>query len=214
MTLSVCTATKLEQELLKTLDIPSGMNVNWHVHGIGCMMAGIHLSALLQNKPDILIQCGLAGAYTENLRIGESVIVQTECMGDTGAEDHDQLLDLYDLGLLGQSDSPFVLGKLPNHHNTLFPPNMRLVNGLSVNLTAGSIETIQKRKAKFNPDIETMEGAALHYVGLIHHIPFIQLRTISNRVLPRDKSLWDIPKALEENRNALGQLFQHLYTLI
>lgn len=214
MTIAVCTATALELDLLKKIDLPSGIHVNWHVHGIGCMIAGIQLSSILQNKPDILIQCGLAGAYSEKLQIGESVIVKSECMGDLGAEDHEILLNLFDLGLQGLDEFPFVGGILPNAHTSLFPSHIPLVHGLTVNLTAGNKTTIQKRDEKYKPDIETMEGAALHYIGLLNDIPFIQLRTISNRVQPRDKSQWDIPLALKENRNALEQLFKHLSTLI
>ena len=46
-------------------------------------------------------------------------------------------------------------------------------------------------------DIETMEGAALHYVALLESIPFLQLRCISNKAEPRNRATWKINEALE-----------------
>ena len=41
-----------------------------------------------------------------------------------------------------------------------------------------------------------MEGAAFHYVCLKEHVPFAQVRAISNFVTPRDKSQWQMKKAI------------------
>ena len=45
-------------------------------------------------------------------------------------------------------------------------------------------------------NIETMEGAALHYVCLSERIPFLQLRCVSNYVGERDKSKWALREAI------------------
>jgi futalosine hydrolase len=54
-----------------------------------------------------------------------------------------------------------------------------------------------------------MEGAAFHYVCLQEEIPFIQLRSVSNYVGERNKSKWQIKKAVEnlnkELLNLIGQ---------
>ena len=52
-------------------------------------------------------------------------------------------------------------------------------------------------KKKFNADIESMEGAAFHFVCLQKSVPFLQVRSISNKVGIRDKSKWNIPVALK-----------------
>ncbi len=41
-----------------------------------------------------------------------------------------------------------------------------------------------------------MEGAALHFVCLRERIPFLQLRTISNKIGERDKTKWNIGLAI------------------
>jgi futalosine hydrolase len=48
-----------------------------------------------------------------------------------------------------------------------------------------------------------MEGAALHYVCLQLAVPFAQVRSISNYVTPRDKSLWKMKDAIINLNNWL-----------
>ena len=48
---------------------------------------------------------------------------------------------------------------------------------------------------KFLPVIESMEGAALHYVCLMEKIPFLQIRSISNYIGERDKKKWNMKDA-------------------
>ena len=70
---------------------------------------------------------------------------------------------------------------------------------------------------KFNPGIESMEGAALHYVCLLQKVSFLQLRSISNMVGERDKSKWAMKEAinnLNENKNFIDKFYVNMvYTL-
>ncbi len=50
---------------------------------------------------------------------------------------------------------------------------------------------------KFGAEVESMEGAAFHYVCLQQKINFLQLRSISNRVGERDKSKWKLKRQLK-----------------
>ena len=63
---------------------------------------------------------------------------------------------------------------------------------------------------QFNADIETMEGAALHYVCLQEDIPFIQIRTISNFVGERDKTKWKLKDAIENLNIELDKLYNKI----
>ncbi|MBK8310223.1 MAG: hypothetical protein IPL04_04300 [Chitinophagaceae bacterium] len=44
--------------------------------------------------------------------------------------------------------------------------------------------------------VESMEGAALHYVCLMEKIPFIQLRAISNYITERNKKKWNMKESI------------------
>ncbi|HMR84510.1 MAG TPA: futalosine hydrolase, partial [Niabella sp.] len=53
--------------------------------------------------------------------------------------------------------------------------------------------------------IESMEGAALHYVALMEKVPFLQIRGLSNYVGERDKSRWQMSEAIT---NLNGELLR------
>jgi futalosine hydrolase len=67
---------------------------------------------------------------------------------------------------------------------------------------------LQKQQSiiNFSPEIESMEGAALHFVALHQNIPFIQMRSISNWVGERDKSKWKIKEAISNLNNELKKI--------
>jgi futalosine hydrolase len=87
---------------------------------------------------------------------------------------------------------------------------MKPVEGITVNTVSGSYDTIQRMMKKFSPGIETMEGATFFYICLREKIPFLALRSISNRIEPRNKEKWDIQLAVN---NLSGRLEDFLLML-
>jgi futalosine hydrolase len=73
---------------------------------------------------------------------------------------------------------------------------LKAVNAVSVNQITTSKQMIESYISKFDPVVESMEGAALHYVCLQEKIPFLQLRSISNYIGERDKKKWKIKDAI------------------
>ena len=58
-------------------------------------------------------------------------------------------------------------------------------------------ESIDKTKKGFNPDVESMEGAAVFYTcEYSGTVPFVEVRAISNYVEKRDKSKWKTGDAI------------------
>ena len=53
-----------------------------------------------------------------------------------------------------------------------------------------------------------MEGAALHYVCNSFNIPYLQIRSISNYIGERDKSKWEIKKAIENLNKEIIKLIK------
>jgi futalosine hydrolase len=76
--------------------------------------------------------------------------------------------------------------------------HLKPVKAITVNSSTGSQLTIDKLLKKFNPDIETMEGATFFYICTGENLPFLALRSVSNRVEPRNKDKWNIPLALDQ----------------
>ena len=63
---------------------------------------------------------------------------------------------------------------------------------------------------KFGADIESMEGAAFHYVCLQEKIKFLQLRSISNIAGERDKTKWTMKEAIVNLNIELKKLVKNI----
>lgn len=210
MQIAIVSATDFEQNLFDFNALQKQHSIKFYTHGIGLMLSTFHLSEIVKSKPDLIIQCGLAGTYQNHLKIGETVIVENEILGDTGAQDHKDQLDLFDMQFMNANEFPFSNSMLKNEYVTHLNTSLKKVTGLTVNLSSGNASTIELRKKKYNADIETMEGAVLHYVCLQKEIPFIQFRAISNLVEPRNKDNWKIKEAIESYTLAITEFIHQI----
>ena len=210
MQIAIVSATDFEQNLFDFNALQKQHSVKFYTHGIGLMLSTFHLSEIVKSKPDLVIQCGLAGTYQNHLKIGETVIVENEILGDTGAQDYMDQLDLFDMQLMNTNEFPFSNSMLKNEYITHLNTSLKKVTGLTVNLSSGNASTIELRKKKYNADIETMEGAVLHYVCLQKEIPHIQFRAISNLVEPRNKDNWKIKEAIESYTLAITEFIHQI----
>lgn len=173
------------------------------ITGIGAMQTTFQLMEdIAAFNPHFCLQVGVAGAFNRDLSLAELVIVREELLGDLGVEDNGKYLDMFDLGLMNASEKPFINKKLINTFQD-FPLKLKLpfVSSLTINTGSGVANTIQLREERFKCDIESMEGAAFHYVCLKKKLPFLQVRSISNYVEPRDKSKWKMKEAIENLNN-------------
>jgi futalosine hydrolase len=75
--------------------------------------------------------------------------------------------------------------------------NIRDVKGITVNTVHGNTASIRKIVKKFNPDIESMEGAAFFFACAQFQIPCLQIRAVSNYVERRNKKNWKLDLAIK-----------------
>ncbi len=157
-------------------------------------------------KYDLVIQAGIAGTYTEDIDIGAVTLVVQDSFGDLGMEENQEFTSIFDSGFSDPNAFPFSKGWLVNRDHWFHRLNLPLVTGVTVNKVTDS--PLQKKQIQqhFDPDIETMEGAACHFVCLQEHIPFLQVRSISNEAGVRDKKLWDFKGSIENLRTALDTI--------
>ena len=176
--------------------IKEGKSITILPTGVG-MLATSYLLAkeLVRSNYDLVVNVGVAGSYNRGIQIGEVVFVKTEQMGDFGAEDRDGYIDVFELGLVGSNDMPYNCGKLenPTVHSNM---DLRTVAALTNNMVSGKDKTIQRLTEKHGADIETMEGAAVHYICLCEGVNFAQIRSISNYVEPRNRDNWQLSTAI------------------
>jgi len=178
-----------------------GLVIQTLVTGVGMTATAFHLGNFFtQNRPDWAINAGIAGAFDFNLNLGDVVQVVSERFSDLGVEEADgRFTDLAELGFLPQS----------SFSNPQPPiPNLSSCNGSTVNKVHGTEASIQKIREKYpEVQVETMEGAAFFYACLASGVPFAEIRSISNRVEPRNRDAWDLPLAIRKlNEVLVGML--------
>jgi futalosine hydrolase len=170
------------------------------VTGVGSIATSWAMAKWLcsNQKPDLAINIGIAGSYKSEIKIGEVVVPVTDIFADAGIEEPAGHLTLEEAGLADPDRFPFRGGRLisDNKFVKAAGKSMRLVNAITVNCASGSEPTIGRLEKKFNPDIETMEGATFFYICSGENLPFLALRSISNLVEPRNRAKWNIPLAI------------------
>jgi futalosine hydrolase len=87
---------------------------------------------------------------------------------------------------------------------------LKKVRGVSVNEITTSKQKIKLYSEIFNPVVESMEGAALHYVCLMEKIPFLQIRSVSNYIGDRNKKNWNLKESIINLNNELTSLLYKL----
>lgn len=175
------------------------------ITGVGMVATACNLAKeLAKNSYDLVLQAGVGGAFSTSIALGDVVIVGKERFADLGAEDNGEYIDIFDLGLLQANEKPFTDKWLEAPKICLLKElELKRVSGVTVNTVSGSTGTIQRIIDMYNPDVESMEGAAMHYVCLQEGISFLQIRAISNYVEPRDKSKWQMGKAIKNLNDVL-----------
>ena len=181
-------------ELIKKNDL----KVDTLISGIGMLATAYHLTRKLADKKyDLVIQAGIAGCFDKDLQLGDVVMVKDEIIGDLGVKEKKEYKDLFDMNFLKPNDFPYSSKVLKNKHKeALKLLKLPKVSGVTVNQITTSKPIIDLYVRKYNAVVESMEGAALHYICSQEKTPFLQLRSISNYVGERNKSKWKIKDAI------------------
>ncbi|MCE5193973.1 MAG: hypothetical protein LLF28_00715, partial [Nitrospiraceae bacterium] len=85
----------------------------------------------------------------------------------------------------------------------LLPEKTKTGAFLTMSSITGTLKRAKELEKRFNVICENMEGAAIAQVCVIHGIPMLEIRGISNIVGDRDKNRWDIKKASENCQKIL-----------
>jgi futalosine hydrolase len=126
------------------------------------------------------------------------VTVKQEITGDIGVEENGIFHDLFDMKFQQENQFPYINKNLVNPWLPKYNlPGLKEVTGITVNEVSTRTNRINQLRFKYKPVVESMEGAALHYVCLQTGVPFIQIRCISNYVGERDKSKWKFNEAFD-----------------
>ena len=181
------------------------------ITGIGLMAATYALTKQISIKrPGLIIQAGIAGCFDKNLSLGSVVVIKQDTIADLSVIENKELKTMFDLGLIKPGQPPFQKGWLLNPHKELIKQTkLKAVKAVSVNHITTSKKIMRFYEMKFQPVIESMEGAALHYVCLLEKIPFLQIRSISNYAGERNKKKWEIKDSIANLNKELIRIIEY-----
>jgi futalosine hydrolase len=186
-------------------------NVDILITGIGLTTATYHLlKQLTLKRPDVVVQAGVAGCFDTDIPLGTVVIVKREAIADQSVIELEKLKTLFDLDLVPHDQFPFKNGWLENNYDVIGTSKLKKVTAISVNEITTSKQRVKFYVDTFQPVVESMEGAALHYTCLMEKIPFVQLRGISNYIAERNKQKWDMKKSIVNLNNELINLVEKI----
>ena len=188
------------------------------ITGVGMTATAFHLGKIFtEKKYDLAINAGVAGSFKKNsakARIrpsahippGTVVNVVQDCFADFGAEDGNEFLTAEEINLVQSSEFRVQSSKFRNKTLNALPK----AKAITVNTVHGNTSSIKRAVKKFNPDIESMEGAAFFFACNNEKTPCIQIRSVSNYVERRNKKNWKMDLAI---RNLNLFLLEFLNTI-
>ncbi len=187
------------------------LDVDVLITGIGLAACTYSITKQIHyKKPGIVIQAGLGGSFKKQFPLGSVVAIKQELIGDQVVTEAGKWITLFDLGLIKENQFPFTGGWLINKNDVLKKIKLKKVKGITTNEITTSQDKIQFYKDTFDPVIESLEGAALHYICLMEKMKFLQIRSISNYIGERNKNNWEIKKSINNLNKELIKILKSI----
>lgn len=146
-----------------------------------------------QQSYDLVINMGVAGAFNNDFKIGDVVEVVEDSFSEIGFEN-------------GVGFSEFTDFEITNTFKVEGKTNLQKVKGITVNTVHGNEDSIARIISRLNPDVESMEGAAIFKVCKEFAVPCMQIRAISNKVEKRNRENWNMPLAIQNLNTTVQQI--------
>ena len=173
-----------------------GTGNNLLIAGIGIVPVVFNLTRHFASKRySRVIHGGIAGSYFLPLQPGEVVQVTRDTFADVGIDHAGVFRWVFHEGLWAPDQHPFKSGWMEVEPDETL--GIESVSSITVDLVTAGPERKARMIEKFNPQVESMEGAAVFYVCMRESIPVIQLRAISNYTGIRDRKSWKVEEAVD-----------------
>jgi futalosine hydrolase len=208
--LLIVTAVEAEAAAVRSASPPPGVRV--HAVGVGPAAAAAGTARLLALAEaqgtgyPAVISAGIAGGFTGRAPLGTTVLGARSIAADLGAETPDGFVPIDELGF-GACVAPADRALLAMMGAAL--PAAVVGDILTVGTVTGSAATAAALAVRFPAAAaEAMEGYGVACAAAGAAVPFVELRTVSNPVGPRDRAAWRIAEALTALTAAFDTAFQ------
>ena len=168
------------------------------ITGVGMVNTAINLTKeLIKSDYDLVINMGIAGSFSDDVKIGDVVEVVEDTFSEIGFEDGDKFSEFTDF-------------RIKTSYSVKSKTNLRKAKGVTINTVHGKEDSITEIVNRINSDIETMEGASVFKVCEELDVSYMQIRAISNNVEIRNKDNWDIDLAIRNLNSEVEKIIDTL----
>jgi futalosine hydrolase len=184
---------KTDEDNLYAARHSSVANCSLLLTGAGMVPTAFALARHLpHNVYHLVINLGIAGSFDKNIPLGEVIEITEDTFSELGAEDDKKFISIEKLGF---GASIFKPTSSIGHFTKKI--NSGKGTAITVNTVHGNENTIADIVERFNPKLESMEGAAFFYACHELKVPCIQIRAVSNYVEKRNRDNWQIGLAIK-----------------
>ncbi|USB31869.1 futalosine hydrolase [Paenibacillus sp. YPG26] len=213
----IMTAVPAEQEavLRGLLGSPDGAAFDVRLAGVGSAAAAASTARILATAGDcydLVISAGIGGGFPGRAEIGTVAVASEIIAADLGAESQEGFISVDELGF-GSSRIPVQAELAARWTEALQVAGVPVQSGPIVTVTTatGTLATAAGIAGRVpGAAAEAMEGFGAATAAAQAGLPVLEIRGISNRVGPRDRSAWRIGDALA----ALEAAFTHLQEVL
>lgn len=195
--LLVVTAVDIEAEALRSA-LPSATVAAVGVGPPAAAAGTARLLALAEaaGRPyRAVVSAGVGGGFPGRADVGATVLASCSVAADLGAESPEGFipLDVLGFGATTASADPALLADLRSRL-----PDAVVGAVLTVATVTGTAESAHALAVRHPEAVaEAMEGYGVACAAVAAGVPFLEVRTISNSIGPRDRAAWRLPDALD-----------------
>ncbi|MFI5553839.1 futalosine hydrolase [Streptomyces sp. NPDC051738] len=161
-------------------------------------------TAALEGAPyGLVVSTGIAGGFAPHAPVGSLVVADEITAADLGAQTPDGFLPVTELGF----------GTVTHRPPEALVREIAAATGarpgavLTVSTVTGTaVRAAQLRERHPSALAEAMEGFGVAEAAVVHGVPVLEIRAVSNPVGPRDRAAWRIGEALAALTEAFGKL--------
>lgn len=209
----VVTAT--EQEMMPIAERLAGVP-GWTplVAGVGCLETAVNLTRFLADAHDQIqgiINCGVAGAFVNaGPELLDICLAEHETQADIGIWTASGIIPFDTVQV--PSRFPLDIPLREKARAILSAQGFQPWVGpfVSVLAVSGTLRRGESLRKQHQAICENMEGAAVARVSLDFDLPCLELRAVSNMVVDRDPSLWQLAGAIQRSAEAMALLLPGL----
>lgn len=195
----IMTAVAAEQEAVLR-GINNNSRIDVALAGVGPVQAAVSTTkALSKANYDLVISAGIGGGFSGYAEMGDVVVATSIIAADLGAQTGNGFAFIEQLGF-GSSKVSIDEPLAKKISTALKTANLSVKFGpiLTVNTVTGTKEsTLEMISRVPGATAEAMEGFGVATAAEDAGVPILEIRTISNRIGPRNRDAWQLEEALE-----------------